>query len=199
MKHLAVFTWLGFLFIAIATLFWYNEYRYQLPTPLPENYHVVSNGSVIQVPKSLKTSGNKPVFLHFFNPDCPCSRFNMPHVASLIKQYGKDVEFTVVVVNNERYSARQIQERFGISVPVSFDTALASLCGVYSTPQAVILDKDRQLYYRGNYNKNRYCTDKKTNYAQIALDDLIAQRQTGFFDKFALTAYGCELPQCTKK
>jgi thiol-disulfide isomerase/thioredoxin len=198
MKHLVVFTWLGLLLTSIALLFWYNEYRYQLPTPVPLNYQPITTGSTLQLPSSIKSVAKKPLFLHFFNPDCPCSRFNMPHVAKLIKKYGNMVEFRVVVMNNDKYSAKEIQNKFRINVPVSFDTSLARTCGVYSTPQAVILTDHQQLHYRGNYNKNRYCTDKKTNYAEIALLGLINHQRDQYFDKFALTAYGCQLPQCNK-
>jgi len=101
-------------------------------------------------------------------------------------------------MNNSQYNERQIQDEFGIKIPVSFDTSLAALCGVYSTPQAVVLNPDHQLYYRGNYNKSRYCTDQKTNYAEQALNALLAHNNNIFFNSYALQAYGCQLPQCTK-
>ena len=196
MRKLVLLVWLSVLFAAVLTLFWYNEWVYKLPTPIPPNYKAVSSGTIIKLPNQLNPNNQKPLFLHFFNPDCPCSRFNITHFKSLVKEYQNKANFAVVVMNNDKYSAKQIQDKFGIDLPISFDTALATTCGVYSTPQAVILNKDRQLYYRGNYNKNRYCTDKKTNYAQIALNGLLEQSNI-VFDKYALTAYGCQLPQCT--
>jgi hypothetical protein len=81
---------------------------------------------------------------------------------------------------------------------VLFDTSLATKCGVYSTPQAVILDAQGLLYYRGNYNKTRYCTDPNTSYANIALDSLLNDHQYPHFNQFALKAYGCTLPECKK-
>jgi hypothetical protein len=181
----------------IITLFWYNEWIFSLPTPIPDRYKSVERGSVIDPGSAFKLS-NKPLFLHFFNPDCPCSRFNIAYFKSLISRYGNDVDFGIVVLTARGYTAAQIQDKFDIAIPVSFDSSIAVRCGVYSTPQAVIINTDHRLYYRGNYNKSRYCTDKGSNYAQIALEGLLHKDSTPVFDHFALTAYGCRLPECKK-
>ena len=75
MRKLVVVIWLAFLLSAVGALFWYNEYIYHLPTPVPENYKPVYPGETIALKSPLKEYNNKPLFLHFFNPDCPCSRF----------------------------------------------------------------------------------------------------------------------------
>ena len=194
-------TWLCLLFMGICVLFWRNEWIYNLPTPVPENYRAVQTGTTIDTDATgaWGTVHNKPLFLHFFNPQCPCSKFNMPHFKSLVKQYGQEVNFAIVVMSNKSYTAREMQERFDLDIPVLFDSAIAAACGVYATPQAVILDKNDQLYYRGNYNKSRYCTDTKSNYAQIALESLLHKTPAARFDAAALQAYGCQLPTCNKE
>jgi AhpC/TSA family len=197
MKKGLVVGFLSLVFLGIALLFWRNEWIYNLPTPVPEEYRAVSLGTRIDLPGDLK-SGSKPLFLHFFNPDCPCSRFNMTYFKALVKQYGCQVDFVIVVMNNADYTEKEVQNKYGLPIPVFFDSSIAALCGVYSTPQAVILDPDRKLYYRGNYNKSRYCTDAKSNYAQLALEGLLRKRTDLLFDRFALTAYGCRLPNCKK-
>ena len=189
---------LAIIFSGIAALFWNNQFVYSLPTPIPKNYNAVSLGIDIQLPEKLFFKNNKPVFLHFFNPDCPCSRFNISHFKSLVKQYSNETTFAMVVMSNKNYTARQIQNRFELNIPVLFDTSIAALCGVYSTPQAVIIDTSQKLYYRGNYNRSRYCTDKKSNYAQQALDSLLRDNPASVFKGLALKAYGCELPRCSK-
>lgn len=198
MKKYAVILWLAFLFIIIAALFWRNEFVYSLPTPVPQNYKPIHTGSAISLPASLATHKNRPVFLHFFNPDCPCSRFNIKHFKSLTEQYGSTVNFAVVLMTKKNYTARDIQKRFDLSIPVITDSTLAKTCGVYSTPQAVIIDPQQQLYYRGNYNRSRYCTDKNTNYAQQALEALLTKTHKLPADQGAYTAYGCQLPSCKK-
>ncbi|RYY30669.1 MAG: TlpA family protein disulfide reductase [Chitinophagaceae bacterium] len=197
MRRTIVFAWLTILFTTIVGFFWYNDLVYRLPTPVPPNYSPVLTGSIVAVPGRPNNQG-KPVFLHFFNPDCPCSRFNIKHVRALIKEYGEKADFKVVLVTTKDYSPAEIRERFELDVPVIIDSNLAPAYGVYSTPQAVIINSNNQLYYRGNYNRSRYCTDKKTNYAEIAISNLLKNRSAGEFESFALKSYGCELPDCTK-
>lgn len=193
-----VIAWLMLLFSAVGALFWYNEWVYHLPTPIPENYKPVSQGKIIKLSGSIGADHSKPLFLHFFNPDCPCSRFNVSTFKSLVKQYGRKVNFVVVVMNNKYYTAKAIQDKFDLNVPVLFDASIAASCGVYSTPQAVLLDTQHQLYYRGNYNRSRYCTDEKTSYAKMAITGLLHDHARLIFDRLALRAYGCSLPNCTK-
>lgn len=192
-----VLLWLAVLMAAVGSLFWYQDWIYQLPTPLPEAYKPVQNGTYINIPRRVTLHSDKPVFLHFFNPDCPCSRFNQPHVKALVRQFGQQVNFAVVVVSPKPYSPAQVQAKLGMNLPVLIDSTLASACGVYSTPQAVLLDAQHRLYYRGNYNRSRYCTDEQTSYAKLALNDLLLKKSKRVTDARALTAYGCSLPYCS--
>ncbi|MEZ0131265.1 thioredoxin fold domain-containing protein [Flavobacterium sp. LBUM151] len=197
-KKILVGLWITLLFCAISFLFWQNELKYTLPTPVPKNYHAVAMGSRINLGECWLTN-NKPVFIHFFNPDCPCSRFNIPHVSGLIKKYGDKINFKIVVLNKHKdFTIAEIQKKFDCNVPVYFDERMAVKCGVFSTPQAVIMDGSHRLYYRGNYNKTRYCTNSDSNYAQMAIDSLLEQTKSPSFDALALRAYGCSLPKCTK-
>src|SRR5687767_1442539 len=123
MTKTVLICWLVLLFSTIGYLFWHNEWKYSLPTPVPQNYKTIIPGTVICTSKPVKKTNGKPVFLHFFNPDCPCSRFNIPQFKSLVKQYGNDITFKVVVLsNNTTYTAEDIQDKFGLALPVSFDT-----------------------------------------------------------------------------
>ena len=75
------------LFSAVGAIFWYNELVYHLPTPVPANYKAINTGTFVKVNVALANNGSKPLFLHFFNPACPCSRFNMANFKSMVKQY----------------------------------------------------------------------------------------------------------------
>jgi hypothetical protein len=192
--------WLIIIGSGIAYIFWYQEWKYSLPTPVPENYHAVNSGTRISIKDipGLEHS-SKPLFLHFFNPDCPCSRFNISHFKSLVKEYSHKIDFAVVALtNNSRYTEQNIQRKFDLSIPVVFDSSYAVACGVYSTPQAAIINIDKSVYYRGNYNKSRYCTDKKTNYAQMAIDSLLSKQTQPQLGLAATVSYGCTLPTCNK-
>ena len=197
-KYLTIFCLLC-IFGCISYLFWYSDWKYSLPTPVPLAYHAVIEGDHIDLKGKFNPGKNKPLFLHFFNPDCPCSRFNMPHFKSLADKYGEQINFAVVVMtSNKSYTTEKIQEKYDLTIPVLSDTSLATSCGVYSTPQAVLLNKDLTLYYRGNYNRTRYCTDQKSNYAQMAIEALLGKKQEPLFNEYALKAYGCSLPGCKK-
>ncbi len=199
MRKLLAFSILVFSLSSIFSIFWYNDWVYNLPTPVPVDYCEIKPGSYIDLQERVKIDNKKPFFIHFFNPDCPCSRFNIPHFKSLVKKYGNKISFVVVVItNNMQYSAELINERYGLNVPVLFDKTLANSCGVYSTPQAVLIDSNNILFYRGNYNKSRYCTDIKSNYAQMAIDSLLSNQRQPVFTQLALKAYGCQLPGCIK-
>jgi thiol-disulfide isomerase/thioredoxin len=197
MRKAAVITWLGIVMLGMALLFWRNEWKFNLPTPVPKQYVAVNAGEKINLSQLVSLNNDKPQFLHFFNPSCPCSRFNMPHFKELVKEYGHAVNFAVVVMSDKNWTEKEIQVKYDLSIPVYFDSTIAARCGVYSTPQAVIINNDQQLHYRGNYNKSRYCTDKKTNYAQMALEALLNKHKIEL-DVFATKAYGCQLPKCTR-
>jgi hypothetical protein len=195
MKKVMAISWLLILLSGMVALFWYNDWKYQLPTPVPKNYKPASTGKLI--PLNAQFNNNrKPVFLHFFNPDCPCSRFNITQFKSLVKEYSGEVDFMVVVMSPKTFTAEAIQDKFDLDIPVLFDPALATACGVYSTPQAALLDSRHRLYYRGNYNSSRYCTDEKTNYAKIAVRSLLLKQTELVFSPLALKSYGCSLPDC---
>lgn len=181
----------------IVILFWYNDWKFNLPTPVPKNYSAVDFGNNISIAKKIHHS-ERPLFLHFFNPKCPCSKFNIPYFKELVNKYSTEVDFQIVLMSDKHYTAEEIQRKFDLNIPVLFDSAIANECGVYSTPQAVIIDSKNNLFYRGNYNKSRYCTDNKTNYAEQALNNLLYNNRMAIYDRLALKAYGCSLPGCTK-
>jgi len=197
MKKILVIGWLIMLSFGVIALFWYNEYQYSLPTPVPQNYKPIHMGASVKLDSQFNFNNDKPVFIHFFNPDCPCSKFNIKHFKSLVNQYGSKVNFVMVLMTDKGYTAKDIQQRFGISVPVYQRENIAKACGVYSTPQAVIINAKHQLFYRGNYNRSRYCDDHKSEYARIALQNMLSKQALKGLDAFAWTAYGCQLPSCT--
>jgi len=185
----------------VGAMFWYMDLIYDLPTPVPSDHRVVEVGTPIQLRGALAQPADKPVFLHFFNPRCPCSRFNMPAVRSLIERYRDRVAFRVVVVlpEGKTYPVADLHEKFGADIPISFDRSVAASCGVYSTPQAVLIDAEGRLFYRGNYNKHRYCTAEASNYARLALEALLGGSTMLHLEQAALLSYGCALPVCTKE
>lgn len=188
--------------VSIALLFWSQELKYVMPTPVPE--HFVSHAPNSKVDLTLLEGyrAGKPVYIHFFNPDCPCSRFNLKHFHSLASRFGDHVQvFAVIPAYADLARAQDMIGTDNPSVAIVQDHAdsLASACGVYATPQAAVIDAARQLYYRGNYNKSRYCTTKDSNYAEIALAALVAGEAAPQFGPGATQPYGCQLPDAEEK
>ena len=77
-------------------------------------------------------------------------------------------------------------------------SALAATWDVCSIQQTVFLKERHAIYNRGNAKKNRYCIDKKTIYAQMAIDALLTKQENLVSNQYALKAYACSLPNCTR-
>lgn len=174
-----------------ATIFWKQDLKYSVPTPVPVSYREIPIGSPITFPSLL--SNNQAHFIHFYNPDCPCSRFNAQHIKSLIHSYGDSVTFVIIVPSQA--DAKKAASTFGAELTILPDpeSIIAKACGVYATPQAAIIDRQGKLYYRGNYNTARYCTTKATNFAELSLVALLNNQPSPAFGLLATQAYGCEL------
>jgi hypothetical protein len=86
-------------------------------------------------------------------------------------------------------------------VPVLLDAdgSLAKQLGVYSSPQAVLVQSTGALYYRGNYNLARYCTDARSEFARLAIEHLLAGDASYDAPVQARVAYGCPLPSTVTK
>lgn len=183
-----------------AAAFWYQDLQYALPTPRPSGLVQISNGEQPDVADFLPDGDQRTGYrlLHFFNPGCPCSRFNLDHIRYLIRRYGAQVQFVAVLQVEEGDGATALEEfrELELDMEVVIDTTggIADQCGVYSTPQAVVLDRNFRLYYRGNYNISRYCSQASTEFVRIALDSLLAGAPVPVFNPEATVAYGCELP-----
>jgi hypothetical protein len=195
LKRIFLVVMLLLISVAIAYTFWQQELKFTKPTPVPTGYVPVAVSTNVDIGILNKVPLQKPVHLHFYNPDCPCSRFNLTHFESLVKKYEGQIDFYVVIPSQNSYHA--VNEKFEGKLPVLVDAddRIAESCGVYSTPQAVIIDTSGKLYYRGNYNKSRYCTDIKTNFAQMALDSILADKPFTTYNQLATTSYGCEITE----
>lgn len=194
MRKLALSIILACTFSAIGYLFWYQEVQYLLPTPVPDDYRVIVPGEIIRYDSVLKPQHHgKPILLHFFNPDCPCSRFNTKQFYTLYKNYKDKIDFYVVVEGPEKVARAKELIDTDITIVVDNEEQLANACGVYSTPQAALLQTDNRLYYRGNYNRSRYCTAKESSYVEMALDSILTNKQAPHFSELATRSYGCSL------
>ncbi len=182
------------LFSIILLTFWFQDWQYSLPTPKPPRLLQPATGKALLLESLAPHS--RPFFLHFYNPACPCSRFNLDHVRRLVHQYGTRVQFTAVLegVKTADVAAEIQRDHLPMTAVADPDGAIARRCGVYSTPQAVVLEPGGKLFYRGNYNSSRYCTERSTEFARLALDSLLSSGVSRPMPRAAVTAYGCQLP-----
>ena len=168
----------------IGATFFVEDYRYSLPTPRPANFRPVSLGKRIELPKA----DPRPTLLCFASPDCGCSRFNQDHLWELAREFGHQVRIVEVVEGSDAG---------GLSSPD--ETLLdptgdwARKCGVYSTPQAVVLDRSGQIVFEGNFNSTRFCSNSSTQYARIALESAVHGLPIPPMPKAATTPYGCAI------
>lgn len=194
---------LGTILFAIGFLFWKQEIQYLLPTPIPSNYQPQALGEKIDFSFKNKLDSTKATLVHFYNPHCPCSKFNFTHYQELYKEYKDQINF-VFVYHTGNSLDKQEQQKIQEDIQEISDLSLydekkkiAKNCGVYSTPQAVLLTPQHTLFYRGNYNKARYCTTADSKYTQQAIKALINGEGLPNFSKLATTPYGCELNKKT--
>lgn len=185
---------------AIAWAFWQQDLQYTRPTPRPAAWRRTAIGAPIALPASIAAlraaHPGQPLLLHFFNPDCPCSRFNVDHVRDLQARFGHEVLFVAVLAEGDPAAMRRAYRSLPLDLPsfVDAEHRLADALGVYSTPQAAVLDREARLYFEGNYNVTRYCRDRQTEFARLALEAVTAGLPPPRPAPAAETAYGCPLP-----
>lgn len=185
---------LSLLFV-IGYAFWNQELQYLSPTPKPPKFKSVGIGQKVTLGGALKLPiGN--TLLHFYNPDCPCSRFNMKDFERITQEF-KGVNFFIIIQSEDKTALSTFQAKYNLDIPLVLDKfgAISDSCGIYSTPQAVILNKNSEVFFKGNYNKTRYCTRKETQFAEIALRTLLRGEQLPASFLFELSEpFGCSLP-----
>ena len=185
---------------AIAWVFWQQDLRYARPAPVPAGWRRPAVGAGVPLPAAMERlraeRPGRPILLHFVNPSCPCSRFNVDHVRALVSRFRDAVTVVAVLADGDPAAMRAAYQTLRLDVPhyVDADRRLAEAVGVYATPQAAILDGDGRIYFVGNYNRTRYCRDRETEFARIALEAVVVNARPPATVPAAAIAYGCPLP-----
>jgi len=180
--------------LLIGYIFWNQQAIYLLPTPKPPNYQEIALGTKPELAPdyAMLGSSRRPTFLHFYNPDCPCSRFNLNHFRDMVRNFQDSVDFFVILQRSNK--SEEAENLFELPIILDDDGKIADAYGVYATPQALILDQDGKIYYRGNYNKARYCTSRDTRFAEMALQAIVNNQPLPPMAEAAGISYGCKLP-----
>src|SRR5206468_12735470 len=81
--------------------FWREDWRYSLPTPRPAALRQPRPGEVVldrpELAGIARHLRGRPLLLHFYNPDCPCSRFNVQHLQQLERSYRGRIDFLALL------------------------------------------------------------------------------------------------------
>jgi hypothetical protein len=199
MRILLAIFFIFLVLTGIASIFWHQEWKFSKPTPVPENHVNILEGDSLthDFLASLGLKNNEQVFIHFYNFDCPCSRFNIKEFQNLVFKYEGEVKFLAVLetVGKDEEAIQNFQKKYDLGINIHLDNngSIAQKLGVYSTPQAVLI-KNQQIYFKGNYNKARFCTTQNTKFASLALSAMVEGKEAPIFPELATIAYGCELP-----
>jgi hypothetical protein len=188
----------------IASAFWFEDLRYARPAHKPAEHVDVALGATVGIAPEVEElfgerDASRPLLLHFYNPDCPCSRFNVPYLRELVEQHRERVDFALVVECVDEAQVERARAKVEADLPWVFDRdgAIADRYGVYATPLAVIVAPDGRLVFRGNYASARYCTDPAKQAARLALEGLLEVLEDGRTPLAPLEEilpYGCSLP-----
>ncbi len=190
-----------FFLSLVVYIFWNQELQYLLPTPKPKDVVQLKNGDKAPVEVlGLKINPAKNLLVHFYNPNCPCTKFNLKEIKLMSFEYQKDVDLVVVAQTDKTYDGLEdeIKSQFLHPIQVVLDQSgdIAKAFGIYASPQMVLVDKKLSVVYSGNYNISRYCTAKKTAFGKQSLQYLVedAVNENLQFLKGNQLSYGCLLP-----
>ena len=186
---------LGLALLAwIAGAFWYWDWRYARPAPVPVGWVPGPN----QLPPGWDANLpgrnlNLPAVCHIMGDGCPCSRFASDEAREMSRLEG--AQHFAIFTGVEASDTPSIGGFHGASLAGPSADRLARTLGVYAAPQAVIVSASGQVVYRGNYNRSRYCRDPESAFARRALDALLAGQPVPEFPPEAATPFGCPLSE----
>ena len=173
----------------------------------PASSAAVPIGAVVEAPftdlrwqtrRLPELGATKATVLFFASIECPLVQRYLPRVGELAKTYAERGVVVVVVNVGAGDAFVDAVGEVTTKAPAAvfardFELALAHACGVDRTAAAVVLDAERRLVYRGNYNVSRYCEDRPTQYARLAIEGLLSHTAISM-EPEASIAYGCTLP-----
>lgn len=185
---------------AMAYAFWWFLVRdlrpfYQQPQEqyaLFESAEMASHlSSFLQQEGDLERSGGQVVVVHFWDPDCLCSRFNNSHVRSLIDDFGnRGVKFLIVLSSTSEQRERVWQkgrELFPSATLISSRT-LALTTSIPASPSTAIIDSQGRLAYFGPYSLGGLCLSSDDGFVETILSTLLAGGQS---ELNTISGFGC--------
>lgn len=100
----------------IGFIFWKQELQFVKPTPKPENLKQINQGDSIDL-SLFKDFQSKPLYIHFYNYDCPCSRFNIKEFESMVMKYKDQIDFLAIVQSSDplnKEAVKDFETKYGL-------------------------------------------------------------------------------------
>ncbi len=176
--------WLVFIWLLmIAFAFWWFELRWYRQVDFQYSDALFDSRTLLNDQSLLQGKDHRATVVHYFDPACPCTRFNTAHVQELMATYlPKGVAFVIKVPNE---AARQLAHQTFKQVPID---VVAAKNAPVASPAALVLNPLGQPEYVGPYSPGAVCTSKTGDFVGLALDDVIQGK--GFKQTINL-ANGC--------
>ncbi len=188
---------IGLMLSAVGQIFWDEEFKHYKPRNA-ESSTLVPGEFITLAPEFIKLK-DKPAFIHFYDNDCLFAKTNIDHLGLFTEDRGGDVDYYLILVGASE-GIDQLQKKF--NVPDHFkvvsdpDLKISTALGVNTTPQAVILDPDSRLYFKGNYtNQTGLCGPLNIGNSApaLALDAREKNLPAPLFPDYQTQEWGCDL------
>lgn len=180
--------------------FWWFEFRHLRPFEVEAAARAESfsgDGLATELTRLLPPEERHIATLfHFWDPACPCSRFNEEHVRELRQSYAdQGIRFAVIPrpgrfadVDEARDAA---EEQFGEVTLLNMPAHQFATLPVPSAPALAIVEGD-ELAYFGPYSVGAVCSSSTGTFAEATLDDLLAGKSPRQLNTIAFGCF-CEL------
>ena len=190
--------------------FWWFEFRHLRPFEAEAAARAESfsgEGLAAALGELLPADDRVPATLfHFWDPACPCSRFNEEHVRELRERYAAQGIRFAVIPRPGRFESlsearRAAEEHFGEVELIDLPEARFRALPVPSAPALAIVDQRATdtatdngpaLAYFGPYSVGAVCSSSTGTFAESTLDDLLAGKRPRQLNTIAFGCF-CEL------
>jgi thiol-disulfide isomerase/thioredoxin len=161
--------------------------RAQEPAKIGDAIGKLRFTDIRSLPRTLGDFGKKKAFvLVFTNTTCPLVKRYLPTLQALEKEYrGKEVQF--IAVNSDEsdtiisMATQAVQHEMELPFVKDFGADCVRALGVTRTPEAVVLDADKRLRYRGRiddqYRLRGVRKEPTTHDLKDAIDAVLANRK----------------------
>lgn len=172
-----IVVWIVFTALVFWALQWQYVRAFQQDLPRNTVRWFESDALLGLFDQSVK-AGSTGLAVHFWDPNCPCSRFSQSHIQDLIQQsLLQGVSSVVVVKASQGFwgggELAKAKDVFSESDWVIAAESVPELTGrLAGSPSAAILDTDKNIRYIGPYSSDAFCSTSGDGFVEKALIEL---------------------------